>query len=158
MRKSTKTDRKNGKGKDKAPQLAPFRWKPGVSGNPTGRPKKKPISEAYEAAVNDPLPEELRKFKLGRREIELSEGATFADLIALGQAVSAMRGNTAAAREIADRLEGRVTEKIDATVSLSWLEQFRRAEERMAAKEKQQGRAAESENPGSAGANNEQSN
>ncbi len=124
--------------------LKPFQK--GVSGNPGGRPKRKALTEALEKLITKPLPEEFRRFKVGRRWVELPDGATFADLVALGQVVSAVRGNTMAAKEIADRLEGKVTEKIDATVSLSWLEKFRRAEARRASKEKQQGQAAESQN------------
>ena len=31
----------------------PFRWKAGQSGNPKGRPLKKPITERYEALLED---------------------------------------------------------------------------------------------------------
>jgi hypothetical protein len=88
-------------------------WPKGVSGNPGGRPKKKPITEAYEAAITRSLPERLRKVKLDRNEIELPEGATFADLIALGQCRAAAKGITAAAEAIADRLEGKVSQQVD---------------------------------------------
>src|SRR5215471_19804879 len=81
-------------------------WKKGESGNPNGRPKRKPITQAYEAVINQRLPAHLREIKLGRHTLELPEGATFADLIALGQAAAAIKGNTAAAEEIANRLEG----------------------------------------------------
>jgi hypothetical protein len=32
----------------------PWLWKPGQSGNPTGRPKKKPLTEALEKIYSDP--------------------------------------------------------------------------------------------------------
>src|SRR6516225_259684 len=86
-------------------------WKPGESGNPSGH--RKPITKAYEAIITDRLPPGLRKFKLGQRELELPEGATFADLIALGQCAAAIKGNTAAAEEIANRLEGKVAVEVN---------------------------------------------
>ena len=96
------------------PAMEANKWKPGCpSPNPTGRPKRKPITEAYEAIINDPLPSVLRRFRIGRSEIELPKGATFADLIALGQAVAAAKGNTAAAQEIANRLEGKVPNPVE---------------------------------------------
>ena len=83
-------------------------WKKGCpSPNPGGRPRKKPLSERYEACLEEPLPEALcRKHKL-------KEGATYGDAIALGQAKAALEGRTDAAREIANRVEGRVTEQLE---------------------------------------------
>jgi Family of unknown function (DUF5681) len=39
---------------------APHRFKPGASGNPGGRPKKRPISERYEELAELELPEKER--------------------------------------------------------------------------------------------------
>ena len=39
-------------------------WKPGQSGNPSGRPRRKPVSGRYEFMCEVPLPENIRK-KLG---------------------------------------------------------------------------------------------
>src|SRR6516165_5761593 len=41
-------------------------WKPGQSGNPSGRPRHKPVSGRYEFMCEVPLPESIRK-KLGLR-------------------------------------------------------------------------------------------
>jgi hypothetical protein len=83
--------------------LKPYRWKKGQpSPNPGGRPKKAPISEAYAHHVGDPLPDDIRS------KLRLPKGATWADAIALGQLRAAVKGNTVAAKEIADRVEGRV--------------------------------------------------
>ena len=109
-------------------------WKPGESGNPRGmpgRPKKKPITAAYEAVISDPLPPGLRKFRLGQRELELPEGSTFADLIALGQCAAAIKGNTAAAEEIANRLEGKVAVELDVIQGVSLGERIRAARMRL---------------------------
>src|SRR5580658_5993069 len=83
--------------------LKPYRWQKGQpSPNPGGRPKKAPISEAYEHHVTEPLPDEIR------RRFRLRKGATWANAIAVKQIHAALRGNTVAAKEIADRIEGRV--------------------------------------------------
>ena len=106
-------------------------WKPGESGNPSGRPKKKPITTAYEVVITNPLPDHLRKVKLGKHELELPAGATFADLIAIGQCAAAVKGNTAAAQEIADRLEGKVAVELDVIQGVSLGERIRAARERL---------------------------
>ena len=87
--------------------LRPYMWQKGQpSPNPGGRPKRAPISEAYARQIGKPLPDELRR-KLG-----LPRDATWADAMALGQMRSAVKGNTVAAKEIADRIEGRVTQPL----------------------------------------------
>jgi hypothetical protein len=109
-------------------------WKPGESGNPSGkpgRPKTKPITEAYQAVISDRLPEHLRKVKLGQHTLELPEGSTFADLIAIGQCASAIKGNTAAAEEIANRLEGKVAVELDVIQGVSLGERIRAARMRL---------------------------
>jgi hypothetical protein len=98
------TGENTGAGASCPESLKPYRWQKGQpSPNPGGRPKKAPISEAYAHHVLEPLPDEIRL------KLKLQKGATWADAIALGQLRSAVKGNTVAAREIADRVEGRVT-------------------------------------------------
>jgi hypothetical protein len=89
---------------DRCPEnLKPYRWQKGQpSPNPGGRPKKAPISEAYEHHVTERLTDDIR------RRFRLRKGATWADAIAVKQIHAALRGNTVAAKEIADRIEGRV--------------------------------------------------
>lgn len=83
--------------------LKPYRWQKGQpSPNPGGRPRKAPISDAYRHHVEAPLPEAFRA------KLRLPKGARWADAMALGQLHSAVKGNTVAAKEIADRIEGRV--------------------------------------------------
>jgi hypothetical protein len=93
---------------DRCPEnLRPYRWQKGQpSPNPGGRPKKAPISDAYAHHVGEPLPDDIRS------KLKLPKGATWADAMALGQLRSAVKGNTVAAKEIADRIEGRVTQPI----------------------------------------------
>jgi hypothetical protein len=82
--------------------LKPYRWKKGQpSPNPGGRPKKAPISDAYAYQVEVHLPDDIRT------RLRLPKGATWADGIAVTQIRAALKGNTVAAKEIADRIEGR---------------------------------------------------
>jgi hypothetical protein len=76
-------------------------WQPGQTGNPGGRPKKKPITDRYLRIVETELPGEIRLV------IGLPRGATFGDAIALAQAWQAIKGETTAAKEMRDAIEGR---------------------------------------------------
>ena len=70
-------------------KIVPHQWKPGESGNPGGRPKKKPITEIYE---------EL-----------LAEGVTRDSIKKTMRALVGKKNGLAvqALREMADRIEGR---------------------------------------------------
>ncbi len=78
-------------------------WKPGESGNLSGRPKRRPISDRYAERAETPLPQKER-IKRG-----LPMGATYADALALGQFNAALNGRTEAAREIRESIEGKVS-------------------------------------------------
>jgi hypothetical protein len=98
-------------GKSNNPNIAehgkPYRWKKGTSGNLSGRPKSKTLSDAYKNKLEEPVPNDPEK-------------RTWAELIAEAQIRDAVRGNVQAAREIADRTEGRPRQAIeleDATIS-----------------------------------------
>jgi hypothetical protein len=77
-----------------------YRWKKGQSGNPSGRPKSKTLSDAYRTKLEEPVPNDPEK-------------RTWAELIAEAQVRDAVRGNVQAAREIADRTEGRARQAIE---------------------------------------------
>jgi Family of unknown function (DUF5681) len=98
-------------GKSNNPHIAeagkPYRWKKGMSGNPSGRPKSKTLSDAYRNKLEEPVPNDPEK-------------RTWAELIAEAQVRDAVRGNVQAAKEIADRTEGKARQAIefeDATVT-----------------------------------------
>jgi len=74
-------------------------WQPGQSGNPGGRPKKKPITELYEELLNDGATLKAIRTAIVRN-IEAGKAA-FIPLL----------------REMADRVEGKVTQPIDAVVT-----------------------------------------
>jgi hypothetical protein len=92
----------------KSPSLpvVPFRWKPGQSGNPNGRPKKEPITERYRQALEIKLPDEIR-ITLGMRK-----GSTVGDALARKMVIKAINGSIDAAREITDRVEGKAPQAI----------------------------------------------
>lgn len=88
--------------------LAPYHWKPGQSGNPSGMPKGTPsLTRAY-AKILALSPDDLKRFK----------PENHAEVIALRQVKRAITsnldyGNTAnaVAKEIADRLEGKALQR-----------------------------------------------
>lgn len=96
---------------------------PGQSGNPSGRPSRRRMSERYEELLEQALPEDLR---VG---LKLKPGATWGDAIALGQARAAIKGKTDAAREIADRVEGKARQQVDVKgdVTIDLAERIERA-------------------------------
>src|SRR5580692_7302042 len=73
------------------------RWAKGQSGNPNGRPKT-PITDAYRRLCKrKPLDKDGKKSE-----------KTYAQLLAEGQFRAAIKGKTEAAKEITERLEGKV--------------------------------------------------
>ncbi len=89
---------------------APNAFKPGQSGNPAGRPKSITLSEAYRHALSQPLPGD-------------PEGRTIVEVIACQVCISAARGDVQAAREIADRVEGKPRQSLDVDMRVNdWRE------------------------------------
>jgi hypothetical protein len=86
-----------------------YQFKPGQSGNPGGRPKKRPITERYALVADLPLPDAIR------RQLKLEPGATWGDAAALGTFRSAVKGNWGASREIREALEGKSTQRVELT-------------------------------------------
>ena len=78
------------------------KWKPGQSGNPGGRPKRKPLTEAYGRILKRRVPADVVR-KLGLRG-----HPTYAEMIAMSLAKEAIKGKVQAASELADRVEGRI--------------------------------------------------
>jgi hypothetical protein len=87
-------------------------WKPGQSGNPGGRPKKRPITERYAQFAEAPVEEKTRK------ALKLPKGATLADAAVKRAYQEAVDGNLDALKEIREAIEGKV-DKATVSVSLS---------------------------------------
>lgn len=77
-------------------------WPKGTSGNPGGRPRQQPLTDALLELLSQPYPRD----KVGR---------TYAQRIALTLCTSAVRGSVRAAQEVADRVEGRATQRDSGT-------------------------------------------
>jgi len=77
----------------------PTAFKPGQSGNPAGRPKSITLSEALRLELAKVLPNDTQE-------------RTFAELIAQQLVKAAATGNILAAKEIADRTEGKPKQAI----------------------------------------------
>jgi uncharacterized protein DUF5681 len=77
------------------------KWQKGESGNPGGRPRK-PITEALLSLLAEVNTRDHQK-------------RTFAELIATAQVRKALKGNTMAAKEIADRTEGKAGQRLEMT-------------------------------------------
>lgn len=85
-------------------------WAKGQSGNPKGRPKTRTLSEAYRAALAQPIPGD-------------PDGRTYADKIAEMVISAAASGDVPAARELADRTEGKPRQMLDVDMAvLDWRE------------------------------------
>ncbi len=94
--------------------------KPGQVLNPTGINRKRPWTERYSIWSEAALPEKIRQqFNLQMGEEILKKGVSWADAATLRRHMEALLdGGTPAAKEIADRIEGKSAtfedEKVDA--------------------------------------------
>jgi hypothetical protein len=79
---------------------------PGQSGNPLGKPKRKPLTDAYAALLDKPIPSDMA------RQLKLDESTTYAQVIAMSLVREAVKGKVQAAAEVADRVEGKITQPI----------------------------------------------
>lgn len=87
--------------------LRPFQ--PGSKGGP-GRPKKRPISEAYDSYLKTEVPEKVRV------AMGLPKGAIWAEAIACAMAREAVKGNVVAAKEMREGTEGKAPIRIEGLV------------------------------------------
>lgn len=77
--------------------IEPYKWKPGQSGNPKGRPKRKRITDALAEFLDAVDP----------------NGITAAQKIAVAMIMQAMKGDIQHAKEILNRTEGAVKQSVD---------------------------------------------
>lgn len=100
----------NTEGNTKYPNLRPP-WPKGVSGNPGGRPKRKPITDAITEALDRLVVDHVKGEDYGKLPDRLkTQKSTVAELIAdrLISASLGKSGSVHAAKEIMDRVEGKV--------------------------------------------------
>lgn len=100
--------------KGRVENLIPYQFKPGESGNPNGRPKKKPLTELYERLLDEPefladVEEAIRK------------------MVKSGRMVGQLQ-----LKEMTDRLEGKITQPIEADVTVNLAEAIAEARKRAA--------------------------
>ena len=86
-------------------------FKPGVSGNPKGKPKGVPHSKTRLLRLLE-LTEELKNPVTGELE-----GFTVAEQLDLQQIIKARRGDTRAYTVVMDRLEGKPPQTIDTKIT-----------------------------------------
>jgi hypothetical protein len=114
-------------------KIKAFRWPKGVSGNPGGRPRKKPITECYAAFADlrvSELPTRIRK------KFEDCDELSLAAAGALGLFVAMHSGSHSAGKELREGVEGKLSEKIDLTVDVNRdvVERLQAARQRIARK------------------------
>jgi hypothetical protein len=80
------------------------------SPNPSGRPRRLPISDTYALFAAAPIPESIRR-ALKRKGIHIDPGATFADVLGLQMWTRAMGGDPKAAKEIRESIEGKAAQR-----------------------------------------------
>ncbi len=98
-------------------------WKPGQSGNPGGRPKRRPISDSYQALADVAIPAKIA------RKLRLPKGSTWRDTIAYAILQQAANGNVRAAAEVREAIEGKATQRIE--LSGEGAEAFAQADNRV---------------------------
>jgi len=92
------------------------KWVKGVSGNPAGRPKNEPLlspelrRQLHEVCPADP------------------EGRTWLEFLAERLLQLASKGNPTAIKELFERIEGKVTEKVQFDIQLAAIQQMTDAE------------------------------
>jgi|SRR5215472_2795907 len=83
-----------------------FQFPKGKSGNPSGRPSTKLLTDALKARLSMRLPAPTAK------RLKLRTTATYSDAVAMALIDEAIRGNVQAAREVMDRVQGKVPQAV----------------------------------------------
>lgn len=94
------------------PAMEAKKWQKGQSGNLSGRPKKKPVTEMYEAIFNDP---------------DAMKDLSIAIKRALNKGSMAM---VLQLKEMTDRVEGKVTQPIEADITVNLADAIAQARKR----------------------------
>ena len=85
-----------------SPKMIASQFKPGESGNPSGRPRKSPVSDALRELLDQEYTGRERRFK----------GMTNGCVLATRLFEMAIAGDLGAAKEVADRIQGRAPQSV----------------------------------------------
>jgi hypothetical protein len=96
---NTPVDKQEQAGDRCRPWLA-LKWKPGQSGNPSGRPKGSGLLGTLRKTIEKTCPADKKK-------------RTWKELVVMATIQHAIKGNPAALREVWERLEGKLTQPIN---------------------------------------------
>ena len=88
-------------------------WKPGESGNRSGRPKRGPISDAFARMLDQQVPKAMLEASKLKGNKALPKKPTFADLMAFSMFNQVLKGNVAAVKEILNRTEGKTPQHVN---------------------------------------------
>jgi hypothetical protein len=93
----------------------PYKFKPGVSGNPGGRPKKTPLTDLFSEMLDQP-----ETIEMVRKSV--------VEMIKSGRMVSQLM-----LKEMAERVEGKVSQtlELNGDLTLTISERMKKAEERI---------------------------
>jgi len=95
-----------------AANIAAYQFKPGQSGNPGGRPKKQPVTDYLIDQLDQPIPDTMKQ-KLPPVFVEVyGTDATFGQLLAFKLVTQGLKGDIQAAKEVLDRVEGKVKQSV----------------------------------------------
>jgi hypothetical protein len=99
----------------KTENLIPY--KPGQSGNPSGRPKRAPVTDYLRDQLEMEVPKELldrvSPQELLMMKLVMGEKPTFGQFVAFKSIQATLKGDIFALKEVLDRVEGKVTQKVD---------------------------------------------
>lgn len=113
----TASTKDSGGNNGKPENLIAHQFKPGESGNPGGRPKKRPVTEYLLEQLESAIPQSmLDAMKDGPRAVFLEiygPNPTFGQMIAFKLVQMCAKGDVFAMRELMDRVEGKVTQKMN---------------------------------------------
>jgi hypothetical protein len=102
----------SGKNRGNVNNLVPHQFKPGESGNPGGRPKKRPITDYIIEQLEKPIPAAMKEKLPSLFTDVCGEDATFGQMLAFKLVTKAAKGDMKAMNAVLDRAEGKVRQNV----------------------------------------------